>query len=85
MEKYETDCYTFLIAGERVILRLRDKLFKSIINQEITFFDQRGTGELVNRLSADTSLVGHAITYNVSDGLRALVQATAGISMMVTN
>ncbi len=70
-------------AGERVIFRLRHRLFQSVTNQEIAFFDKRGTGELVNRLSGDTSLVGHAITYNVSDGLRALVQASAGVSMMV--
>lgn len=72
---------TFL--GERIIYNLRYKLFQSITNQEIAFFDKRGTGELVNRLSGDTSLVGHAITYKVSDGLRALVQGTAGMSMMV--
>ena len=71
--------------GERIIFRLRHKLFQSITNQEIAFFDKRGTGELVNRLSGDTSLVGHAITYNVSDGLRALVQASVGVSMMVMN
>ena len=74
--------YLIYTSGERIIFRLRHKLFQSVTNQEIAFFDKRGTGELVNRLSGDTSLVGHAITYNVSDGLRALVQASVGVSMM---
>ncbi|XP_046847627.1 ATP-binding cassette sub-family B member 10, mitochondrial-like [Xenia sp. Carnegie-2017] len=74
--------YLIYTSGERIIYNLRYKLFQSITNQEIAFFDKRGTGELVNRLSGDTSLVGHAITYKVSDGLRALVQGTAGMSMM---
>ena len=74
--------YLIYTSGERIIFRLRHKLFQSVTNQEIALFDKRGTGELVNRLSGDTSLVGHAITYNVSDGLRALVQASVGVSMM---
>lgn len=49
----------------------------------MAFFDLSRTGELVNRLSADTSLVGQALTNNISDGLRALAQISVGVSMMV--
>ena len=35
------------------------------------------------RLSTDTSIVGTAVTNNISDGLRASFQAAAGVSMMV--
>lgn len=52
--------------------------------QETAFFDRNKTGELINRLSADTVLVGKAVTDNVSDGLRATAQAIAGVSMMVS-
>ena len=64
--------------------RLREKLFKSVTSQEIAFFDKTRTGELVNRLSTDTSLVGQSVTTNISDGLRSTAQAVGGISMMVS-
>lgn len=66
-------------------MRLRERLFSSILRQETAFFDQTRTGELINRLSADTILVGKAVTDNVSDGLRAVAQSLAGVSMMVSS
>jgi len=69
--------------GNRIVRSLRSQLFSSIIRQEIAFFDQNKTGELINRLSTDTTVVGQSVTMNISDGLRAVVQALGGISMMV--
>ena len=37
--------------------RLRDQLFGSVVRQEVGFFDRTGTGELLQRLNADTSMV----------------------------
>lgn len=34
-------------------MKLRKQLFKSIVVQEIAFFDESKTGELLNRLSSD--------------------------------
>jgi len=70
--------------GQKVVKRLRDQLFSAILRQETAFFDKTRTGELINRLSADTILVGKAVTDNVSDGLRAVAQSVAGVSMMVS-
>ena len=36
--------------GERLSARMRTELFKSIISQDITFFDTHKTGEIVDRL-----------------------------------
>lgn len=54
------------------------------MKQEIAFFDKNKTGELVNRLSADTSLVSQSVTMNISDGLRSTFMVMAGVSMMVS-
>ena len=70
--------------GQRVINKLRQKMFGAILKQEIAFFDKTSTGELVNRLASDTNLVGKAITDNISDGLRSVAQAVAGVSLMVS-
>ncbi|GAA6220103.1 ATP-binding cassette sub-family B member 10, mitochondrial [Lates japonicus] len=74
--------YLMQISGERIIRNLRAAVFTSILRQEVAFFDKNRTGELINRLSSDTAVVGSSITDNLSDGLRAVAQAAAGVSMM---
>lgn len=54
-----------------------------MIRQEVGWFDQRGTGELVNRLATDTYLIGNSLSQNLSDGLRSTVMIVTGTSMMV--
>lgn len=63
--------------------RLRATMFSSILKQETAFFDKTRTGELINRLSSDTALLGRSVTENLSDGLRAGAQASVGVGMMV--
>ncbi|KAK4300115.1 hypothetical protein Pmani_027666 [Petrolisthes manimaculis] len=74
--------YLMSIAGQRITNTLRSSVFAAIMRQEIAFFDANKTGELINRLSADTSLVSQAVTSNISDGLRSIVMTSAGVSMM---
>jgi len=75
--------YLFQTAGERAVTRLRDQLYRSILNQEIAFFDQRRTGELTSRLSSDTTLLQSAVSANISMGLRNGVQMIGGIVLLV--
>ncbi|KAK4916582.1 ATP-binding cassette permease mdl1 [Elasticomyces elasticus] len=70
------------IVGERVVTKLRSQLFKRTFVQNAEFFDANRVGDLISRLGSDTIIVGKSITQNVSDGLRSLVSATAGLSLM---
>lgn len=74
--------YLMQISGQKIVRNLRASIFSSILKQEVAFFDRSRTGELINRLSADTVVVGNSITDNLSNGLRAVAQAAAGVSMM---
>ncbi|XP_042353520.1 ATP-binding cassette sub-family B member 10, mitochondrial [Plectropomus leopardus] len=74
--------YLMQTSGQQIIRDLRTSVFSSILRQEVAFFDKNRTGELINRLSADTAVVGRSITDNLSDGLRAMAQAAAGVGMM---
>ncbi|CAG7786584.1 unnamed protein product, partial [Allacma fusca] len=74
--------YLMNIAGQKITNRMRTTVFSSILRQEIAFFDKNKTGELINRLSADTLLVSQSVTMNISDGLRNLFMVSAGVSMM---
>lgn len=64
---------------------MRKKVYASVLSQEAAFFDRNKTGELINRLSADTATVGMSITNNLSDGLRSSFSFIAGTSLMVSN
>lgn len=54
-----------------------------MLNQEAGWYDTKGTGELINRLSNDTNLVGNSLSQNLSDGLRSIITIAGGTSMMI--
>ncbi|GLI72350.1 ATP-binding cassette permease mdl1 [Penicillium ochrochloron] len=70
------------IVGERIVARLRSKLFRQTFVQDAEFFDANRVGDLISRLSSDTIIVGKSITQNLSDGLRAGVSGVAGFTLM---
>ena len=57
--------YLMRVAGQNIAARLRRSLYAAIMRQRISFFDQNKTGELVNRLSADSQPVSQTITQQV--------------------
>jgi ATP-binding cassette subfamily B protein len=72
----------FTTAGERVVTRLRQNLFASLMSQEVAFFDQRKTGELTNRLASDTTVLQNTVSVNISMALRNAAAALGGIVML---
>jgi ABC-type multidrug transport system fused ATPase/permease subunit len=75
--------YLFTMAGERLIASLRRRLFGSIISQELAFFDRTRTGELINRLSTDTVVMGRSLTgETLSTGLRSSFQLLGAFGVM---
>ena len=74
--------YLFTVAGERVVCELRRKLFEALLAQEIGFYDQSRVGELVSRLSGDTSILRDAATVNLSMALRQVVTVVGGVAYL---
>ncbi|KAG7302029.1 hypothetical protein JYU34_013484 [Plutella xylostella] len=74
--------YLMSISGQRMTQTLRKQVYTAILRQETAWFGKNSTGELVNRLSADSQLVGKNLSQNVSDGLRSLFMVGAGTGMM---
>lgn len=60
--------------GERLAERMRNALFASLIRQDIAFFDDHKTGELVNRLTSDIQDFKSAFKQIISQGLRSTTQ-----------
>ena len=74
--------YFFTVAGERVVARLRRRLYASLIGQVVGFFDAHRTGELTNRLAADTTVVQNTATVNISVLLRYAITAFGAVAIM---
>ncbi len=76
--------FLFTMAGERIVQRLRQSLYSHILDQEIAFFDFNKTGDLMSRISSDTTIVQNAVSVNISMGLRNLAGAIGGILLMLS-
>jgi ABC transporter fused permease/ATP-binding protein len=75
--------YLFTTAGERVVIRLRQDLYEAIMRQDIAFFDERRTGELMSRLSSDATVLQNAVSVNISMVTRNLGAAVGGIGLLI--
>eukprot|EP00899_Mesostigma_viride_P025377 jgi/Mesvir1/6023/Mv00768-RA.1 len=74
--------YLFAAAGERVVARLRRKLFNHLMRQEVGFYDTVRVGELMNRLVEDTSIMKSAATGDLAMALRGLATGAFGLVYM---
>jgi ABC transporter fused permease/ATP-binding protein len=72
----------FGAAGERIVARLRERLYRNILAQEIAFFDTRRTGELVSRLGSDAGVLQGAVSANVSMVLRNGAMVVGGVALL---
>jgi len=64
--------------GERLAARLRIKLFQNLMEQDVAFFDEHKTGEVINRLTTDIQDFKSSFKQVVSQGLRSVTQAIGG-------
>ena len=75
--------YLVTTLGERVVADLRDAVFERITTLSASFFDTAKTGELVSRLTADTTQIKSAVGASASVALRNLVLFLGSAAMMV--
>ncbi|KAJ3748565.1 P-loop containing nucleoside triphosphate hydrolase protein [Lentinula detonsa] len=73
--------YLMRMSGQRIVARLREQTYSAALGQEVEFVE-RGEGDVLSRLSVDTTIVGESVTQNLSDGLRAVVMSFAGLGAM---
>ncbi|KAL2711495.1 mitochondrial potassium channel ATP-binding subunit isoform X1, partial [Vespula squamosa] len=66
--------HTLSHIGERIAMKLRQDVFKSIIVQDVAFFDKNRTGEIVNRLTSDIQDFKSTFKICISQGLRSSTQ-----------
>ena len=75
--------YMVMTIGERIVADLRRDVFAHLISLSPAFFDSARSGELVSRLTADTTQIKSAVGASVSIALRNLMLFIGATAMMV--
>src|SRR5579871_1949330 len=65
-----TRYYCVTTLGERVVADLRDAVFRHLTMLDVSFFDTAQTGELLSRLTADTTQIKATFGVSASIALR---------------
>ena len=69
--------------GERVTADLRNAVYSHVLRQSPEFFETTQTGEVLSRLTGDTTLVQTVVGSSLSMGLRNAVMGVGALAMLV--
>jgi ATP-binding cassette subfamily B protein len=69
--------------GERVIADLRGDVYRRIIRMDPTFFETTRTGEVLSRLTTDTTLIQSIAGVNLSITLRSGIQLIGALALLI--
>ena len=75
--------YLVMTIGERIVADLRRDVFAHLMSLSAAFFDSARSGELISRLTADTTQIKSAVGASVSIALRNFMLFVGATAMMV--
>ena len=75
--------YLISWVGERVVADLRVAVFNHVIGLNLAFFETRSPGEILSRISTDTTLVQTVVGSSVSVALRNLLLFVGGMVLLI--
>ena len=75
--------YYVMWLGEKIVADVRDSLFEHLLKLSPGFYESQKTGEVVSRLTADTTQIKSAFSSTASIALRNGVMLVGAIAMMI--
>ena len=69
--------------GERITADIRNAVYGHVLHQSPQFFESTQTGEVLSRLTADTTLVQTVVGSSLSMGLRNAVMGLGALAMLI--
>jgi ATP-binding cassette subfamily B protein len=75
--------YVMSWLGERVVADIRKRVFENVLRQSPAYFETLQTGEVLSRMTSDTTLVQTLVGSSISIALRSLVMLLGGMTMML--
>src|ERR1051325_10138024 len=71
--------------GQRVVMDIRTRLFRHILDQSVTFFAGRTSGQLISRLTNDVNQVQMAVSETIADLIKESLAVVAFVVIMFIN
>jgi ATP-binding cassette subfamily B protein len=75
--------YTVSWLGEKITADVKNKVYAHVLEQSPSFFETTQSGEVLSRLTSDTTLVQTVVGSSLSMGLRNLVMGIGAVGMLV--
>jgi ATP-binding cassette, subfamily B, bacterial len=75
--------YTVSWLGEKITADVKNKVYSHVLRQSPTFFETTQSGEVLSRLTSDTTLVQTVVGSSLSMGLRNMVMGIGAMGMLV--
>ena len=69
--------------GERVTADIRNAVYSHVLQQSPRFFENTSTGEVLSRLSSDTTLIQTIVGSSLSMGLRNMLMGLGALAMLI--
>jgi ATP-binding cassette subfamily B protein len=77
-----TRSYLLSWIGERVIADVREAVFARVLSLDVGFFETTRTGEIISRLTSDTTLLQVVVGSTLASALRTLLLLAGGVVML---
>ena len=74
--------YTVSWLGERVTADIRSAVYRHVVTQSPQFFETTRSGEVLSRLTADTTLIQAVVGTSISMALRNILLFAGGLAML---
>ncbi|WP_321393194.1 ABC transporter transmembrane domain-containing protein [Emcibacter sp.] len=74
--------YTVTWLGERVVADIRKAVFNRVVTLSPTFFEQNRSGDIISRLTTDTTVIQSVVGSSVSVALRHILTFLGGLIFM---
>jgi ABC-type multidrug transport system fused ATPase/permease subunit len=75
--------YSFNFVGENAVVRLRQRLYGTLLSLPMKFFGEHRVGELMSRLSSDLSLLADTLAGTVPQALRQTMMLFGGVVAII--
>ncbi len=75
--------YSVTWLGERISADLKSAVYAHVLEQSPEFFETTQTGEVLSRLTADTTLIQSVVGSSLSMGLRNVIMGIGALTMLV--
>lgn len=76
--------YSLGMVAERIAAKLRTRLYRALLEQDVGFYHSRKVGELVSRIGSDCQQTANAVVDVLANGYRSMNSALGASCMLLT-